>query len=229
MEFKESNDNFRLGISLFLKEGNCIGIKPSISISSLNVSMPIVIGRGFSYLGFPMKVVAGVFALAGLLFYNWSEDPEPKQIKPKEERYKEDCSQWNLSHGDFTPKQGRLTFLAVYVWDIACKEAKDKIQKSFNDSKVALSVASTFEEKSKLIQVAIEKNCEEAFNLTEAVSASILMDSVSIKLDPDHLSPLSTAPAMNESREYRAAAVYYLDGVLTFSTFDDRILIGRRC
>lgn len=228
LEFKDIDDNYRLGLSLFFRDGGSIGIKPSLSFSTVSLSMPIVFARGFSFVNYPMKIVAGIFALAGLLFYNWSEDPEPKELASKEDRYKEACQHWNSSYPEYSPKSSRLVLLAVYAWDSSIKLVGPQIEKLFKDMIKHLSTSQSISSKCTYIHEHIQANCDEAFNITQEIGSHIAMDSVSVSLTPSSISVLSTAPCLTDTRSYRASCMYYLDGNINVAIFDGKIVIGRK-
>lgn len=227
IEFKDMDGNFKTGLSLFLKDGMVFGIKPSLSISSINLSFPIVLSNGLGKSSFPLKVAGGIFALVSLLFYNWSEQPEPGEEEKRLDRYKDLCKQWNRSK-KITFQDHRLSILLAYGWDSSVQSPEKKLEEIYSRICKSLKRGESLPTLADTISKEIEGQIPTVYNITEEISSMIVMDSVKIKLNDSSSSLLSSVPRVSPDNKLKSAVVYSLDSKLYFKIFDSVILIGRK-
>lgn len=229
LEYKEVNGNYSMGVGVFLKDGVRIGFKPCFTVASIHFSAPVVVAKGSTFAGMPLKLIFGLLSLAGLLFYAISEKEETDDSKEKAfDRYKDACAQWNESRkGETKAQTGRLKVVAAFAWDStlpAMDKTVDEAVKGALSSGRSLSAA----ERSAALKEKIEKATPLVYDLTEEVASTIVMDSINLKMDDAGQSFLSSVPRLDASNKIAAVVVYDLDGSLAWSTFKDRILIGRK-
>lgn len=229
LEFKDVNNNYNLGLSVFVKETTSLGFKPSLTVSSIHLSFPIVVARHVSFAKMPLKLILGLFSLAGLLFYNWSEDDDTKDDSTKaQDRYKDACNQWNSARNKVQYlAERRLRILAAFAWDSSLKDVQKTVcdlmkQLCFSLRKI------NGEQKMSLIKQEVLKATPTTFDLTEELSSSIYMDSICIRLDDPKLNFMSSAPKIDPSNKIFAAVFYEIDDETHLGYFENQVLIGRK-
>ena len=217
-----------MGISVFLKNGNKLGFKPSVSFSSIQMSFPIIVARGSSFAGMPLKLIFGLFSLAGLLFYSWSEETEKDNSEKSLERYKETCSLWNSARKETAIQSSRkLVLLAAIGWDSTLKQNEKSIQSKMDHLLANLKRKKTSQERSNFAKAEIFEKNDTLFDLTEELGTSIIMDSISVKMDDGSLNFAASLPRISAANHVSMVVVSELDRCLKWEVFNNHVLIGR--
>jgi len=248
LEYNNIEANLRFGLGLFLRENGTVGVKPCVNYSNVRVSVPIVVARGLGYASFPLKVIAGAFALAGLMFYRWSDDPEPvdnaEEPENMLERYKDSIKSHNKSANreikeeSFVGEAMRrelnragLVFLAVYLWsDVVASKSADVFEKEFAEL-AKRGINGDLFAVMKELQGRIEAN--ESFigaNITSEINSQVQLSSVSFSLSDSLDGVFAEAPKYGRDPKKigsEVGVIYLLKNELRIGFFDRRIDIGR--
>lgn len=230
LEFKDVNNIYGVGLSVFLKEGHRFGIKPSFFLSSVHCSFPVVLAQNYSYAAMPIKVVLGLFSLAGLLFYNWSDADDSKHQRNKAvQRYREACSHRNSNRGVLDREYNHtLNILAAFAWDSTIHSQKKIIQQILTKDLGCSIKGKDWRSKVEKAVLQIRKDCDLTYDITEEIESSILMDSIKINLEDKKIHFLSTIPRVDANNKVSIAIIYQLDGQIKSELFKEQVLIGRR-
>ena len=179
-------------------------------------------------------------ALAGLLFYNWSEDDEfnPDDTPAKRRhRYSEECLALNKrrSHASNeallqreVAKNG-LVVLEAWVHDASLRKGvaaelarlrRETLPKLRGDPKRLVPFIGAARDASKVLP-------SEAVCVTALLNNLVLLSSLSF--DVAEHAKVNALPALLHTGKHEVAVLYYLRGSLHLAHACDKLLIGRSC
>jgi hypothetical protein len=223
-----------------LKDEQVLLLKPSVSYGNIKLSFPFVLVKNMAFGLFPLKLCAGLMALVGLVFYNWSEDDEfnPDDTPAKRKhRYSEDCASLNKRRSHVAnealllreaAKDG-LVVLEAWVYDSKLKKdisselerLKKEAQAQLRaDAKKLPLLVDAARDSSKVLQ-------SEAVNVTTLVNNIVLLSS--LRFDVAEYSRVNALPSIGQKGVHEIAVLYYLRGALHISHARERLVIGRNC
>ena len=245
--YKEIDGNYSVGLKAFIKNGRTLGLKPSLSISSVHISAPITLGIDLSYASFALKVIFGAMALAGLLFYKFSDEDEDdiayaNQVETKSKRYNEHClslnktnrKQFDASSMESELKRSGLVILAAYFYDRKyrneCKASILQAYDTFKRSQVRSEgiVPSDLGNVMKGIQEQVEqKEVEDKLaNITNELNNRIFLSSLCFKVS-DFSESSEWGMPLNHESSAEVSMIYLLNNSLIIGSFTHLIKIGR--